>query len=165
MMAAARTIAGRAGMFWIVPLMGGLAVWLTFVLGRRIGGAAAGLMAAVLLASSPVFLYQIVQPMNDVPAAALWLLALVLASRAAARPDWISQAWTGAAAGAALVVRPNLLPLAAVTALWIATARTTWRDRAALALVLVRDRRAAVRDPGHGHAERDVRRTAQVRLR
>ena len=37
--------------------------------------------------------------------------------------------WTGAAAGAALVVRPNLLPLAAVVALWIATARTAWRDR------------------------------------
>jgi hypothetical protein len=129
LMAAAHTIAGRAGMFWIVPLMGGLAVWLTFVLGRRVGGARAGLMAAVLLAASPIFLYQIVQPMNDVPAAALWLLALVLASRAAARPDWIAQAWTGAAAGAALVVRPNLLPLAAVTALWVASARPAWRDR------------------------------------
>ena len=121
-------------------------------------------MAAVLFASSPVFLYQIVQPMNDVPAAALWLLALVLASRAAARPDWLSQMWTGAAAGAALVVRPNLLPLAAVTALWIATARDGLARSAALPR-LVRDRRAAVRAPGHGRAERDVRRTAQVRLR
>jgi hypothetical protein len=129
LMAAARTVAGRAGMFWIVPLMGGLAVWLTFVLGRRLGGAPAGVTAAVLFASSPIFLYQIVQPMNDVPAAALWLLALVLASRAGARPGWLSEIWSGAAAGAALVVRPNLLPLAAVTALWIASARTAWRDR------------------------------------
>ncbi len=135
MMAAARVIAGRAGMFWIVPLMGGLAVWLVFVLARRIGGAPAGLTAAVLFAASPVFLYQIVQPMNDVPAAALWLLALVLASRAAARPGWLSEMVCGATAGAALVVRPNLLPLAAIVALWIATARETWRDRA-LSLIL-----------------------------
>ena len=129
LMAAARAFAGRAGMFWIVPLMGGLAVWLAFVLGRRIGDARGGLMAAVLLAASPVFLYQIVQPMNDVPAVALWLLALVLAWRAAARPEGLAPMWSGAAAGAALVVRPNLLPLAVVTALWIASARVAWRDR------------------------------------
>jgi hypothetical protein len=134
MMAAARAMAGRAGMFWVVPLMGGLAVWLAFVLARRIGGPPAGLIAAGLLASSPIFLYQIVQPMSDVPAAAVWLLALVLGSRAAARPGWLFEVLSGTAAGAALVVRPNLLPLAAVVALWIATARTDWRGRV-LALV------------------------------
>ena len=37
-----------------------------------------GACAAVLLvACSPIFLYQAVQPMSDVPAAALWLAALV----------------------------------------------------------------------------------------
>jgi hypothetical protein len=131
LMVAARAIAGRAGMFWVVPLLGGLAVWLTFVLGRRLADGRVGLMAAVLFASSPVFLYQIVQPMNDVPAVALWLLTLVLAHRAASSPGPFAQISTGAAAGAALVVRPNLLPLAAVAALWIATARTTGRDRVA----------------------------------
>jgi hypothetical protein len=145
LMAGARAVAGRAGMFSIVPLMGGLAVWLAFVLGRRLGGAPSGLMAAVLFAASPVFLYQIMQPMSDVPAAALWLLALVLASRAAVRPGlhptahtiragsagWLPSLLSGAAAGAALVVRPNLVPVTAIIALWIATARpSSWRDRA-----------------------------------
>ena len=37
---------------------------------RRVG-------AALLVACSPIFLYQAVQPMSDVPAAALWLAALV----------------------------------------------------------------------------------------
>ncbi len=129
LMAAARVVAGRSGMFWVVPLLGGLAVWLTFVLGRRIGGPPAGLVAAVLVATSPAFLYQIVQPMSDVPAAALWLLALVLASRSADQTGWRAPLLGGAAAGAALVVRPNLVPLAAVTALWAAARPAPWRDR------------------------------------
>lgn len=106
LMAAARTIGGRPAMFWIVPLMGGLAVWLTFLLGRRIAGALAGLFAALLLATSPAFLYQIVQPMTDVPAAALWALAVLIATRR-------SPLLAGIATGAAVLVRPNLVPLAA----------------------------------------------------
>ena len=126
LMAGARALGGRDAMFWIVPLMGGLAVWLTFVLGRQVAGPPAGLLAAVLIATSPVFLYQIVQPMSDVPTTALWLLAIVLAWRAAERTDVRAPMLAGAAAGAALVVRPNLVPLAAVVAVWIAAGR---RDR------------------------------------
>jgi hypothetical protein len=107
MMAAARTVAGRTAMFWIVPLMGGLAIWLTFLLGHRVAGAPAGLLAALLLATSPTFLYQVVQPMTDVPAAALWTLALLVASRGA---PFVA----GLATGLAVIVRPNLVPLAAV---------------------------------------------------
>jgi hypothetical protein len=107
MMAAARTVGGRPAMFWIVPLMGGLAVWLTFLLGRRVAGAPAGLLGALMLATSPTFLYQVVQPMTDVPAVALWTLALVVATRQ-------SPFLAGLATGLALIVRPNLVPLAAV---------------------------------------------------
>jgi len=64
-MAIARWI--RAERF-VVPLFGALAVWLTFVLGRRIDGASTGAAAAVLATCSPIFLYQLVQPMTDVPA-------------------------------------------------------------------------------------------------
>jgi hypothetical protein len=52
-------------MFAIVPLCGAIAVWLTFVLGRRFASASAGAIAALLLAASPPFLYQIVQPMSE----------------------------------------------------------------------------------------------------
>jgi Oligosaccharyl transferase STT3 subunit len=115
LMAAARVLAGRTAMFWIVPLMGGLAVWLTFVLGRRAAGSLAGLLAAVLLTTSPTFLYQIVQPMTDVPAVALWTLALVAALPRREGEPTTTPLVAGLATGAALMVRPNLLPLAAVT--------------------------------------------------
>ena len=77
-LAVARLVGGRAAMFWVVPLFGALAVWCTFLIGRRLAGAPAGLLAAVLLATSPAFLYQVVQPMSDVPAAATWAAALVV---------------------------------------------------------------------------------------
>jgi hypothetical protein len=114
LMTAARLIAGRSAMFWIVPLTGGLAVWLTFLLGRRLAGPLSGLLAAGLLATSPTFLYQVVQPMTDVPAVALWTLALLAAL--SPRERVMTTAFlAGLATGAALMVRPNLLPLAVVT--------------------------------------------------
>jgi 4-amino-4-deoxy-L-arabinose transferase-like glycosyltransferase len=67
-MAAAQRLAGEGAVHAVVPLQGGVAVWLTFLLGRRLGGARAGLAAALLLASSPVFLAAAVRPMSDLPA-------------------------------------------------------------------------------------------------
>ena len=125
LMAAARTIGGRTAMFWIVPLMGGLAVWLTFALGRRVDGATTGLLAALLLAASPTFLYQIVQPMTDIPAVALWTLALVVATGR-------SSLAAGIATGAALLVRPNLLPLAIV--IWAQVSILALHERRELTL-------------------------------
>ena len=116
MLAAMKLAFGRPAMFWVTPLMGGLLVWSTFVLGRRLGGGATGLLAAVMVASSPIVLYQIVQPMNDVPAAALWCAVLVVASREGGRAALFS----GLLCGAALTIRPNLLPLAAVVGAWVA---------------------------------------------
>src|SRR6266536_2040560 len=65
--------------FLVVPLLGALVVWLTFIIGRRIDAPLTAACAAALVASSPTFLYQVVQPMSDVPAAAWWLLALACA--------------------------------------------------------------------------------------
>jgi len=120
-MAAARGMGGRPAMFAIVPLCGAAAVWLTFVLGRRTAGPVAGAIAAVLLAASPPFLYQIVQPMSDVPAAAAWVAALVAVSHARFST---SLAWAcagGIVTGIALLVRPNLAPLAVVAGLAVFT--------------------------------------------
>ena len=82
LMAAAVALGGERALFLVVPLLGALAVWCAFLIGRRLGGPVAGAASAVLLACSPTFLYQLVQPMSDVPAAALWLAALALALRA-----------------------------------------------------------------------------------
>ena len=118
LMAAARVTAGRSAMFAITPLMAGLAVYLMFLLGRRLAGPAAGLLGAALSAASPTFLMQSFQPMNDVTAAALWAAALI-AAVAASRGTLPAAAGAGLLTAAALVVRPNLLPLAAMTGIGV----------------------------------------------
>jgi 4-amino-4-deoxy-L-arabinose transferase-like glycosyltransferase len=121
------SFAGRGAVFLVVPSFAAAAVWITFVVGRRIDDAVTGATAAVLLATSPIFLYQSVQPMSDVPAAALWLAAVALLSESSrgARPsgraienqDW-RQFAAGICASAAVLTRPNValivLPLLAL---------------------------------------------------
>jgi hypothetical protein len=101
---AAAALGGRGAVFLVVPVFAALAVWFTFVLGRRLDDGVTGASAAVLLATSPIFLYQSVQPMSDVPAAALWLAALV----ALARGDRRGQIAAGVCASAAVLMRPNI---------------------------------------------------------
>jgi len=104
-MAAAAAIGGFSAVFWIVPFAGAAAVWLTYLVGRRLASDTCGAAAAVLLAASPVFLYQLVQPMSDVPVTAWWLGALLCVT--IGRP-----ALAGTCAAGALLTRPNLAPLA-----------------------------------------------------
>lgn len=104
--------APRVSVFYVVPLFAALTVWSAFVIGRRLGGPGAGVAVAALTAASPVFLFQAVQPMSDVPAAALWTAALALAGRRDAR----GLAGGGLAAGAGALMRPNLGPLALLLA-------------------------------------------------
>ncbi len=122
-MAGAWLIAGRLGMFAIVPLCGAAAIWLTFVLGRRLAGAGAGSTAAILLAASPAFLYQVVQPMSDVPAAAAWVGVLVAATSPGFTRSFASALTAGILCGVAVLVRPNLAPLAVVAALVVFAAQ------------------------------------------
>ena len=119
LMAGARRLAGRNAMFWITPLMGGLAVYLAFLLGRRLAGSAAGLLTAALTLSSPTFLFQLFQPMNDVTAAALWCAVLVAAMQEE-RSDLARALFSGVLAAAAITVRPNLLPLAVAAGVGLA---------------------------------------------
>lgn len=111
MMAAASTIAGPTAMYLVVPVLGGVAVWLTFLLGTRIAGPRAGVIAATLFACSPIFLLQLLEPMSDVPVTAWWLASLFLALD---EDDWTAFL-AGGAAAVALLTRPNLLPLAILT--------------------------------------------------
>jgi len=116
-MAIVRLLGGRSAMFAVVPILGALTVWLTFVLGRRIAGETSGAAAAMLMAASPAFLYQVVQPMSDVPATAMWAASLVTVTH----PRMIESSWrsalAGIATGAAILIRPNLAPIAGVVAL------------------------------------------------
>jgi hypothetical protein len=110
-MAAPRALgAPPASVFYVVPLLAGLAVFCVYLVGQRLAGSLSGLASAGIAAASPVFLYQAFQPMSDVPAAAFWLLALALA----AYRTRTARLSTGFAVGAAVLMRPNLAPLAAL---------------------------------------------------
>ena len=128
-MAIARLIAGRTAMFVVVPLCGAAVVWFTFVLARRLAGPIAGALAAVLMAASPAFLYQVVQPMSDVPAAASWAGAIVVVSDPRFKSSRVVVLAGGLATGFALLVRPNLAPLAVFVALAVVLLEPEqWRD-------------------------------------
>jgi hypothetical protein len=118
---AAASAVRRDAVFLVVPAFAALAVWLTFVIGRRLDDGVTGACAAVLLATSPIFLYQAVQPMSDVPAVALWLASLAALARlvpAQALPAAASAEAGGICAALAVLMRPNMavvvLPLLAL---------------------------------------------------
>ena len=120
--------------FLVVPLFGVLAVWCTYRLGASLGQPLAGGLAAVFLSVSPTFLYQLMQPMGDIPAAACWLAALIAASR----QTQLSAGGAGVLTAVAIAIRPNLAPLAGLIVLPILTAAggVRWRRVAAFAAAL-----------------------------
>ena len=128
LMAPLAMLFGRDAIFWLVPLSGAVMVMATFLIARQLAGAMAGAVAALLIASSPIVLYQVVQPMNDVLTAALWLSAIasILSRRAIL---------AGLVIGAAILVRPNLAPLAIVIAMapMVLSHDRAWRSMASMA--------------------------------
>jgi hypothetical protein len=116
---------GRAAMFLPFPLFGALFVVATYAVGARFG-ARVGMAAALMAAASPPFLYQVVQPMSDVPAAALWLLAV--AGATGTKPKHLLGG--GVAAGLAILMRPNLAPLAVPIGVFLLLRpERSWRQR------------------------------------
>jgi hypothetical protein len=127
LMALFQAVAGYCGAFLVVPLCGALTIWLTYALGRRVFDVpGVALWGACLVATSPVFLYQLVNAMSDVPVTAAWTLALVLT--VSRRP--LS---AGLAMSAAIAIRPNLVPLAGLMIAW--SVLSEWRDRGRRAAV------------------------------
>jgi hypothetical protein len=116
LMAAARVAFGYCAIFWVVPLCGGALVLATYAIGCRIERPAVGLAAAWLVATSPAMLFMLVAPMSDVPAAAAWTIAIACALGGTVA----GAAAAGAAAAAAMLIRPNLIALAAIVGVWLA---------------------------------------------
>ena len=107
LMAPLAAIFGQDAIFWLTPIASFVLVIAAFAIGRQLAGGMAGATAAILTATSPIVLYQAVQPMNDIVTAALWLLALAVGG---------SYLTAGVLIGLAILVRPNLAPLAIVLA-------------------------------------------------
>lgn len=127
---------GACGPFFVVPIFAALFVWFTFRLGTLAGGRGVGMIAVVVLVTSPVVLYQTLWPMSDIPAGALWTAAFVYALGGSRRSAAASGGW----AAVGVLVRPNLLFAPAVPLLLIAFAavgRERWVRAAMFCLPLV----------------------------
>ena len=107
LMAPLAAIFGQDAIFWLTPIAAFFLVLAAFAIARQFAGGMAGATAAILTATSPIVLFQAVQPMNDILTAALWLSAVAVGGR---------QFFSGALIGLAILVRPNLAPLAIVLA-------------------------------------------------
>lgn len=115
LMALSKLAAGPQGVFLVVPLLGGLAVWATYVMGRHAAGHAAGAAAAVLLASSPSFLFEVTSPTSDVPVTAWWACALALLLV----DGQVAALGAGVAVSVAVLTRPNLALVVVVPGLFL----------------------------------------------
>src|SRR5262245_49839075 len=119
-MALFQSVFGYCAAFAVVPISAAAVVALTFALGMRVfARASPALWAALLVAASPVFLFQSMNPMTDVPVVAAWTLALLLAAA-----GWPLAC--GVAIAIALAIRPNLLLVAAAVFAW--TAACDWQS-------------------------------------
>ena len=107
LMAIPHALGGIDGAVAVVVLSTAIAVIATGLLASQLGGSVAGVIAAVLLAFTPVFLYQSIQPMSDVPVTAAWMMCFLFSYQK-------RSFWSGVACALAVLIRPNLAPLAIV---------------------------------------------------
>ena len=114
LMAAAKAVGGQEALFAVVPLFGGLMVLAAWGIGRRLSSSRAGLVAAWLVATSPAFLLHLVVPMSDIATASAWTIAVYFLLVGGVP----ATAAAGIAAGVAMLIRPNLFLVAAVTGLY-----------------------------------------------
>jgi hypothetical protein len=130
LMALGILLAGAIGPYLIVPLSAGLFVWATYVLARRVAGAAAGVAAALIAATSPVVLFLSLWVMSDVPAGAAWTGAAACALSNSRRGAFLSAVLSALG----ILIRPNLVTLALVPFVWILVT-STGRERLVRAAV------------------------------
>ena len=106
----------RLGAPWLVnALLAGACAWLTYRLGRRLGGAGVGLLAALLVATSPMFLLLTASLMSHALSVFLTLaLTLAWLDSVAPEPSKIPRALPVAVAGLSLGLLALTRPLTAV---------------------------------------------------
>ena len=110
-----KSVAGQCAIGSTVPMFAGMLIVMTFAIGRKTVSEEVGAAAAWLMATSPVFLYMMMSPMSDIPAASLWALAAygcLTGSRGGA-------VFGGIAAAVAVLIRPNLVHVGLAMAAWM----------------------------------------------
>jgi hypothetical protein len=116
LIATAIKLGGPLAAYLVAPVTAGVLAWCALLLGSYLSTPRAGALAALMIAATPVTVNHVVVPMSDVPAAAFWALAWVMSLR----PGIGAATVAGAAAACAVMIRPNLAPLAGVIAAAVA---------------------------------------------
>jgi hypothetical protein len=107
LMAIPHLIMGINGATLVVIVSAIGAIMAAGLIASQLGGSMAGIIAAALIAFTPVFIHQSIQLMSDVPVTAAWMSCFVLLMR-----DRSTAA--GIICSIAVLIRPNLAPLAMV---------------------------------------------------
>jgi hypothetical protein len=123
MMALAKAVVGPIGVYLVVPVLGALSVWFTYRIGKRLAGDLEGTVAAALVATSPAVLFSLMFPMSDIAAMAFWTLAAFIALGRRR----IVLVLAGLASSMAIIIRPNLVPVAGAIALLLVFRRRPGR--------------------------------------
>src|SRR4051812_18510313 len=134
MFAGAKLLGGQCALFAVVPLLTGLGVLVTYGIGKRLVSPWAGVVAAWLVAASPIVIGIAVEPLTDVPVMTAWAVSIyLLLARIGGR---LSPAIVGLAAGIAILIRPNLVPQIIPIAMWYMIRRQTHGDSRFLSTAL-----------------------------
>ena len=115
-------LAGPDGIFFLTPIAAGLLVWCAFIAARNLSDSVGGAAAAVIVATTAIVLFQAVQPMNDILTAMLWVAVFAAMS---GTPETRRVIVVGALTGLAILVRPNLAPLAVIVGIVVLRSGTS----------------------------------------
>jgi hypothetical protein len=134
LLAGAKLLGGQCALFAVVPLLTGLGVLVTYGVGKHLVSPAGGVIAALLVAASPIVIGIALEPLTDVPVMTAWAVSIyVLLSRSGGR---LSPALAGLAAAIAILIRPNLVPLIIPLGMWYLIRRQTDGDSRLLSTAL-----------------------------
>ena len=128
LMAIPHAIAGVTGASALVIVAAGIAIVATGLLAFQLAGSIAAVIAAAFIAFTPVFIHQSIQPMSDVPVTAAWMLCFLMLGRGGI----VRSRLPGIACAIAVLIRPNLAPLAIVP-LFVARNRIAFAAPVAIA--------------------------------
>ncbi len=126
LLAGAKLLGGQCALFAVVPLLTGVGVLVTYGIGKRLVSPWGGVIAAWLVAASPIVIGIALEPLTDVPVMTVWAISIyLLLARIGGR---LSPALVGLAAGIAILIRPNLVPLIIPIGMWYMIRRQTDGD-------------------------------------
>lgn len=120
LMAIAHWAGGTVAAASVVAVSAAIAVWATGMIAKHLAGGVAAITGALVLAVLPVFIFQSVQPMSDVPVTAAWMVCWWILLSRGDKPLGLSFA-AGIACAIAVLIRPNLAPLALVPLVFVST--------------------------------------------